>query len=142
MPNPRPKQKEVLDRLQNRGKPELMMSLALANNHVDLYHLIDAIGMDATIQLVLIFGGEKLKLPTAQSLVESLNTTAAAWSVYSEEQTEQEAAAQFKVTVTAIRRVLKTVKAVDDQVEEARQYLQRNKYDHPKIKKGDPKERF
>ena len=114
---------KALKRIREQDRSSLLVNIALGHKDIDLAWLTDAIGFDATLQLILVFGGEKIKLPKAQDLLDALNAASAALEVHEGLRTPPEAAKHYNVSTQAVNKVLKTVQEYEDQLGKARRLV-------------------
>lgn len=115
---------EKLLRASNRrDRKALVVKTALVTSLGGYRHvawLVDLVGVEKTVEILLVFGGGTLKLPAPAKFVEALNLAGAGVSVTRGKMSLAEAAKTYRVSPTALKEVVDAVRAVDADMKSAR----------------------
>lgn len=109
---------DLHDRKELVVKVAILSALGKKAHHVSW--LVDILGVDKTMELILVFGGSSIRLPSAEKFAASIDLAGAALKVADKKGTPAEVAAEHGVSLKALREVAETVSEVDTSIREAR----------------------
>lgn len=114
----------LLKKFDLHDRKELVVKVALVSALGEKAHqvswLIDILGVDKALELILVFGGSAIRLPSAEKFASALDLAGAALKVADKRGRDTEVAAEHGVSLKALRSVVQTVSEVDKNIREAR----------------------